>query len=102
MSVTYVAAALLEGSQAALEGAIASVPKHKLFRGGQRPWVGGRAGLASAVMNFDRQHGLAIAEALLGLRHSRSQSSRKRFAYDVVEIITCQNAIAGFAEYRGK
>ena len=82
-SATYVAAALLKGSQKAIEAAIATVPKSQLFRGGQRPLMGGREALASAVIDFDSKHGLAIGQALLKLKRFRSQANANRFVYDL-------------------
>ena len=100
-SVDYVAAALLKGSKTALEAAIVAVP-HAVFRGGQRPLMGGRKGLASAVIDFDRIHGAAVARVLLTIKRSRSRGTRCRSVYDLVKIIVSQNAIDGFAEYRAK
>ena len=101
-SATYVSAALLKRSKPALEAAIATVPVGELFRGGQRPLWGGRNALASAVLDFDTSYGLAIANLLLKLKYSRSQEATNRFAYDLVEIVTSQDAVVGFAEYRAK
>ena len=100
--VCFVAESLLKGSKATFESAIATVPTAELFRGGQRPFGGGRAQLASAIADFDRKHGMAIARTLLALKLTRSVSRRTRLVYDLVEIITCQDAIVGFAEYRTK
>jgi len=71
-SVPIVAEALLQNESRVLVQAVNRVPKGDLFQGGQRPFSGGRHGLAMAVLKFDKEHGAELSNLLLKLKHSRS------------------------------
>ena len=81
-SVTTVAEALLQDDCFELEQAINRVPEGELFRGGQRPFSGGRRGLAMAVMNFDKEHGQELSDQLLKLKRSRCATDGCSVGYE--------------------
>ena len=81
-SVTTVAEALLQDDWVELERAINRVPDGELFRGGQRPFSGGRRGLAMAVMNFDKEHGQELSDELVKLKRSGCASVGSRVGYE--------------------
>ena len=101
-SIPFVGDDLLKMDLRKLTAAIAQVPKGQLFRGGQRPYAGGSAGLAQAVFDFNREHGVALAHALIRHRQAKSTKAKKTCAFDIVYIIVNQTAIHAFKEYRQK
>lgn len=101
-NIADIAPALVKRDLSALQKAVSQAPKGELFRGGQRPWSGGRQHLASAVIDWDNQYGEHMAELLLTHKRSRNIATTRKAAAEVVDLVVGQEAIPNFGAYRQK
>ena len=94
-----VQAALLNADWNSLRQSLKRVGKGKLFRGGQRPYTPGKAGLPNAIRAFHKGLGSDIFPLMNDLRRLRSSTSRAPVVYDLVERVANDTSVKCFGPY---
>ena len=98
-SLPQVQQALLNADWNSLRQSLKRVGKGKLFRGGQRPYAPGKAGLPDAMRAFHKGLGSDIFPLMNDLRKLRSSTSRAPTVYDLVERVASDTSIKCFGRY---
>ena len=103
-SVETVGPCCLSGDWGAMRLALQKMPPGAIFRGGQRPYAGGTAGLPAAIATLDRldvQYGKTLCDALRRWTSAASSSLRARAVWDFVEAVASV-PVPEFGSYRQK